>query len=147
MIFPTCDFQERDKLLTALFCIDVSGSIEMITAQRFLGIAKKHDKENDFEVKVITFSMQVRELNLRKDEDFYVGGGTSFQNLVHYINSNHIKYDVVFVLTDGDGGYVDEKIVNSSRWFWLITPGGREVSKSYGESHYIPEEYMKNVVV
>ena len=147
MIFPLCDFQEKDKKLSALFCIDVSGSIEIITAQRFLGIAKKHDKENDFEVKVLTFDTRVRPLNLKKDKTFPHGGGTSFDSLINYINSNRIKYDVVFVLTDGDGGYINERMIDPTRWFWLITPGGYEVDHKYGESHYIPKEYMENVKI
>jgi predicted metal-dependent peptidase len=122
-----------------LFCIDVSGSITVEMAKKFVNIAystmkKYHLKEADF----LYFDSKIKNIERRK-RDFtefsYSGGGTSYVDVFKFLETNF--YDLVVILTDGYGEYPDEKL--DVTIVWAIPRGGytRE-AREYGDVIELP---------
>jgi hypothetical protein len=140
VILPYETLDENRSKLKILFSIDSSGSISDGLLEEFVNIARFHEKDIH-EIHAISFDGQVYPLNLKSGK--VTGrGGTSFEAMVRYVYDSKQNYDAVFVLTDGDGGAFDPKLVDAQKWFWIITPGGHKVAESCGRSIEIPRSYL-----
>ena len=140
VILPYETLDENRSKLKILFSIDSSGSISDGLLEEFVNIARFHEKDIH-EIHAISFDWEVYKLNLKSGK--VTGrGGTSFENMVKYVHDSKENYDAVFVLTDGDGGAFDPKLVDAQKWFWIITPGGHKVAESCGRSIEIPRSYL-----
>lgn len=140
VILPYETLDENRSKLKILFSIDSSGSISDGLLEEFVNIARYHEKDIH-EIHAISFDWEVYPVNLKSGK-ITGRGGTSFANMVQYVHNSKQDYDVVFVLTDGDGGAFDPKLVDAQTWFWIITPGGNRVAESCGRSIEIPRSYL-----
>lgn len=125
-----------------LFAVDVSGSIQVDLAKKFIDISyallqKWNIKFCDF----IYFDTRIKKFEEKKS-DFtnfvYSGGGTSFVEVFDFLKEK--DYDVCVILTDGYAEYPDEKEVENLRTkiFFVMPVGGNEKeARKYGSVAFI----------
>jgi len=140
IILPYSLLSENKNIIDLTFMIDVSGSVPNFLIDEFVAIARQHAKDHD--CTTCSFDTAVHKFDLRTMEKIPGGGGTSFEAVVDWVVKENSKYDIVFVLTDGWGGPIDPKLIDIKKWFWVISPNGSVVDKSYGVSVKIPHEYI-----
>jgi hypothetical protein len=109
-----------------VFFLDTSGST-WAYRDRFFGLVRTLPV-GEFAIELCSFDTEVYELDIRKPQ-VRGGGGTCFDALERWLITRRraraqrkraeMYPDVVFVLTDGDGGAV--KPLHPERWHWLLT--------------------------
>ncbi len=143
VILPYDILDDNINSLNVLFSVDSSGSVSNKLLDEFLSIARYHLRNSKHKVSCITFDVGCRDFDLKNQVQVKGRGGTSFDEMVKHVNKMQDEFDVVFVLTDGYGGSINEHDINPERWFWIISPNGTTVSPTYGKSIKVPNDYLK----
>lgn len=123
----------KPELKTMNVYIDVSGSVEQETLDRFFGeIRYIHKYYGLSEIKLIAFSTELDEPQVikerwQKPKEFYSTGGTDIEPVVNHILKDKAKLNLIF--TDG---YFDQYPVDMLKGnvFWVI----------YDNPKYIPSK-------
>lgn len=105
----------RHKVSVALF-LDTSGSCASL-AERFFKCLKSIPLER-FDVEAFCFDTDVYPIDL-KDPKLAGFGGTSFACIESILCSKDKYPDVVFVITDGEAGYVN--VSKPKNWNWFLS--------------------------
>lgn len=114
ILLPSLVPEEKENIFIA---IDASGSIDLNALKLFVSVVKSISSK--FNIKAISFDDECYPYNIREKEDPKGGGGTNFQIIEDWLNTNEKKYPkAVFVLTDGEGTPVSPK--HPSRWCWVL---------------------------
>jgi predicted metal-dependent peptidase len=123
-----------------LFCIDVSGSISVKEAKRFVDIAYATIRRYGIhKADFLYFDTEIKKIEKGK-EDFttftYSGGGTSFVPIFHFLEEN--EYDATIILTDGYGDYPVDSSSRTEVFFAIKFGGNINRAKKYGVVAQLP---------
>jgi predicted metal-dependent peptidase len=114
ILLPSMAPEERESIFIA---IDASGSIDYNALKLFVSVVKSIS--NKFIIKAISFDDECYDYDIKSNQNPRGGGGTNFQIIEDWIQTNLKKYPKsVFVLTDGEGTYVKPKF--PERWCWVL---------------------------
>lgn len=127
---------DKNKINVLMF-LDSSGSCSELVPMFFR--ASDSIPRDTFNVSLFSFDTAVHEIN--KDRRVKIGGGTYFKCIDQYIKNKKLKYDLVFVMTDGFGGkFVCE---NAKKWIWLLSTHYKSDVPNGSKSYCLGEFYQE----
>lgn len=103
-----------------LVAIDTSGSVSSNELKEFLG-EMHHIQKTGTEITVVqadTAISHIEKFNHRKEFQVFGRGGTTFQPVVDYYNSNLHKYTCMFYFTDGEASAPTKA---KGRMLWVLS--------------------------
>lgn len=114
VVLPSYEHQEKEEIFVA---IDVSGSIDRKACSLFIEVVKNSPKR--FIINAISFDTRCHKYDARSGNRPIGGGGTRFDIIEKYIQSNFKKYPkFVCVFSDGVGSYIKPQY--PKRWCWFL---------------------------
>lgn len=127
---------DKQKINILMF-LDSSGSCYELAPLFFR--ASDSIPRDTFNVSLYSFDTSVHHIN--KDRKIKGGGGTYFRCINEYIEKNNLKYDLIFIITDGYGGKFSCK--KPDKWVWFLSTGYKSDIPSNSKIHFLKDFYSE----